>query len=191
MIRAFLSLLTEQFGFDNLHDFSTSLIHRHLLWITIPVVGLGIYVEKAFGLSVVTMGAFICLLSIELITGIVASRIKGKKIQSKKFGRFGLKLFVWISLFFIVHSLQRQYEGEAIGYFYGWLHAFIVGYVTMEYVISVLENLAVISGKQNSIMVKLLRKKWMKWLDTGDVEEPKEFRKKLDKPSNKLNDNDE
>jgi phage-related holin len=181
-----LSNFCSQFGFDNSNDFGNSLVHINLLWISVPVAAIGTYVEKVFGLSVLTMGAFVILLALEFITGIVASRVKNIKIQSKKFGRFGLKLFIWIMLFFIINSLRRQYQEQTIGEFYGWIHTFIVGYVNMEYLISVLENLAIISGKENGMLVKLLRKKWMNWLDTDEVLESTRESEKIEEDRKKV-----
>lgn len=161
-MKKLFSYVTGHFGFDSTDDFVTSLIHINMLKITIPFGIFAGFIERFFGIYPVTLLAFGLLILLELLTGLIASRIKGQKIQSKKFGRFGLKFGVWVTIFFIVQSLKSQYEGtsDLVYFFYSWLHTFIVGYVNMEYLISVLENVSVISGKNNNTLISGIKRKF-------------------------------
>jgi len=147
MINRFLNHFVGCFGFDCTTDFNNSLIHSNFLMITIPVAAFSSMIENFLGLQGLTVLAFVVLVILELITGIVASKNRGEKIVSHKFSRFGLKVFVWLSLLFITNSLKLEYEGHkdllsitTLGIF-TWLHDALFVYVTMEYLISVFENI--------------------------------------------------
>jgi len=164
-MRKLFDSLVINFGFNDYIDFSQSLIHTKFLWFTIPfsiiVTSLQYFSEKFLGLYIITFAAFFILLILELITGIVASKIKGHKIESRKFSRFGLKVFVWICVVFVVQSLKLQYEknNSIIYSIYSGLHTFILGYINMEYLISVIENLGVITNKKYTVLIDQIKQK--------------------------------
>ena len=166
MIKNFFNYVVTNFGFDDLTDFSSSLLHSKLMLFTIPFAGLSSVVEGYFGLQSLTVFSFVLLVTLELITGLTAAKVSKKKIESKKFGRFGLKVFVWLSLMFIINSFKLEFLGHEDslgGMTYGllsWLHGTLFIYVCLEYLISVLENMAVISGKKNSSFVGLIKEKF-------------------------------
>ena len=163
-----LNYIVTNFGFSNCSDFSNSFLHSNLLMITIPLAGISVQLEKFFGLEWLTMLSFSLLIVLELITGLLSSKIRKVKIESKKFGRFGLKVLVWFSLIFITNSLRLEYSNYkdsigSIGYvMFNWIHNFLFIYINMEYLISVLENLGVITGnKRGSInLIKLIKDKF-------------------------------
>ncbi len=166
------NLIVSQFGFRNTQDFLHSIIHIPLLYLILPIAAVSSYAEQYFGLKLVTVIAFVCLLTLELITGMMVSRIKRQRLNSKRFSRFGFKVFTWLLLFFIVHSLKVQFKDEnlLVAEVFGWLYSIIIIYVTLEYLISVLENIAVISGKSSSKLIQALRHKLDKLLDIEDEE---------------------
>jgi len=102
------------FGFSGTGDFINSTVHSKLMLITIPFAAISSYISTLFGLEVMTMIAIGVLLLLELLTGLIASKKKKRPIESSKFGRFGLKILVWFTLFFIVHSLEMQYPNDSI-----------------------------------------------------------------------------
>lgn len=160
MINNILNLIVSNFGFKNYNDFLNSMIHFNLLKITIPIALISTMIENAFGLNFITIIAFILLLLVELTTGILASNKRGIKIESKKFGRFGFKLFVWLSIFFIVNALKNQYlDNRPIYELYEWMHDGLVIYVSIEYLISILENFSYITGVKNKGLVYSIKKK--------------------------------
>lgn len=147
MINRFLNHFVGCFGFECTSDFNSSFIHSNFLIITIPVAAFSSMIENFLGLHGLTVLAFTLLVILELITGIVASKNRGEKIVSHKFSRFGLKVFVWLTLLFITNSLRLEYEGHkdlisvtSLGIF-TWLHDALFVYVTVEYLISVFENI--------------------------------------------------
>lgn len=165
-MRKIINYVVENFGFDNLSDFTKSIIHTKFLAITIPLAGISSIIESIFGLQSVTIFAFTLLVTLELITGITASKVKRRKIVSRRFGRFGLKVFVWLSLIFILNTLRLEYLLHedffgAIAYgLFTWLHGTLFIYVCLEYLISVIENLGDISGKSTKGITKKIREKF-------------------------------
>lgn len=150
-----LNYLVSNFGFDHISDFNTSIIHSKLLMLTLPVAAISGAVEKFMGLHGLTVISFVLLVILELITGITASKSRGEKIESHKFSRFGLKIFVWMTLLFITNSLRLEYDNHndllsllASGFF-SWLHSTLFIYITLEYLISVLENLGSLTKEKN------------------------------------------
>jgi len=164
-MRPLLNYIVTNFGFSCISDFNTSLIHRNWALGLIPLAGLSSVIETVFGLQGLTILAFVTLVILELTTGLIASHVRGEPIISKKFGRFGLKMLVWLVLLFVINSLKKEYHDEgnfnelAAGLF-TWLHGTLFIYVNLEYLISVLENLGVISGRNNDGLIKLIRDKF-------------------------------
>ena len=83
-----LRFLVSSFGFDNVTDFKCSFIHTKLLSITLPITLVSTLIETYLGIEWVTWVAFVMLLTAELISGIMASVIKGRRISSIRFSRF-------------------------------------------------------------------------------------------------------
>lgn len=166
MISRFLNHFVSCFGFSCTTDFNGSIVHANLLAITIPFAAISSVLENFMGLHGLTVISFIFLILLELITGLAASRSRGEKLESHKFSRFGLKVFVWMILIFITNSLRLEYDGHkdllsllANGFF-SWLHSTLFIYVTLEYLISVLENLGSLTKEKNkkSLIAAILGK---------------------------------
>lgn len=172
MIKNFFNYIVYNFGFNNVDEFYNSTIHHNFALLTIPVTLVSSIVQLYTGLGYLTLISFAVLILMEFITGIYASKIKNIPIESKKFGRFGLKLLVWISLIFIINSLKMEYKTKtditgmmAFGLF-NWLHAALFIYINLEYLISVLENLEVISGNDAATSkLTLIKNKISSFLD--------------------------
>lgn len=159
-MKKYFDELVFNFGFDNYEGFLKSMFHNQLLAITIPISLISATVEVLFGLKFITLIAFVVLLSFELITGIVASRIKGQRISSRKFSRFGFKLFTWLIFLFILNVFKKEYEGQSvISEVFSWLHSSVIIYVSLEYLISVLENIDTITGSDTSMLTRAMKNK--------------------------------
>lgn len=167
MLTKLFNLLVTNFGFDNTTDFGNSLIHTKLLMVTIPIatmIGVLSSVETLVGLKLLTIISFIILILLELLTGIIASRVKKIPLSSKKFSRFGLKILVWLCLLFITNAIKEQYShgnfiDSAVSSVFELLHTTLFAYISLEYLISVIENLSVITGKKYTNLLKILKSK--------------------------------
>ena len=168
-----LETVVTNFGFRSTSDFVGSIIHVKLMMVTLPIALLSSVIENYFGLHAITMIAFITLITMELITGIAASRARGIPLQSKRFSRFGFKLGIWMTIFFILQSMYLQYKDNSIiGGIYSWLHGSIFIYVSLEYLLSVVENLSVITGDNNNAILNMIKNSVGKYLKAkeNDVE---------------------
>lgn len=161
------------FGFDDVNLFYKSMFHSGLMTVTIPAAVLSATVERLFGLKVITLTAFIVLLIFELFTGVVASRVKGQRISSRRFSRFGFKLLTWIVFLFILNVFKNQYTDSLIlSELFNWLHSAIVIYVSLEYLISILENIDTITGSDNSVLTRSLKRKIKSVLGEDEQKSP-------------------
>ena len=162
-----------QFGFFDSIDFYDSMYHSNLLFLTIPVAAFSSFFTHAFGLTFFTSLMFVLLLVLELLSGLMATKIKGNAIASRKLSRFGLKIVVWFGVFAFVNALMLQYYNVNVVMYnlYYWVHNLILSYVSFEYLISVLENVAVISGKSNNKLIKALSTKFESVLGISDTED--------------------
>ena len=168
-IQSQLDQFVLQFGFENLSDFFNSLVHPKLLLFTLPASILSFSIlaslETWLGISSMAIIGFIVAVVLELVTGLWASIIKGTPISSRKFSRFGLKIFVWLGLLLITNSFHLSYVdqhdllSEISEYFFYTLHNLLVIYIMTEYIISILENFATINGKSDSILISFIKAK--------------------------------
>lgn len=155
---------TMHFGFNDFSDFYHSIIHQNLLGITIPLAAVSGLMETFLGLKFFTLIAFVALTILELITGLILSKKEKRRITSRRFSRFGLKLLVWLTLIGISNLFRIQYKDlEGVnnvlaGHLFMWLHTSIFVYIATEYFISVGENLSKITGKELTIFEKIKHK---------------------------------
>lgn len=157
--------ILENFGFNCKYEFMGSMVHTQVLTLTLPIAGISSIIESYFGLQGLTVLSFVLLITLELISGICASKVNKEKISSRRFSRFGFKLFVWVTLLFILNSLRLEYStydttiGKTSYLLFNWLHSTVFIYVNLEYLISVLENLGVISGKKKGTLISAIKNK--------------------------------
>lgn len=157
MVRELLNLLVGNFGFEDIGEFAHSLFHYKHLILTIPTAfSVSVFVQSVLGLSGSVLVAFLIVAILEIITGITASKVEGEKVSSKRFSRFLLKIGVYGSIIFLFHSLhanalEAYIAGTGTGFMasiYSWLHIGVVLLVSIEYAISLLENIGRITGKK-------------------------------------------
>lgn len=178
-----LDTFVGHFGFDGMNDFISSILHIKLMLFTIPMsFAVFAFLSKYLGMTYVMVAAFLVLAIMELVTGIWGSLATKKKIKSKKLGRFGLKILVWFALIFVAHSFAQSYEhlkgvqNYIVYQIFNWFHGVLMIYVSFEYIISILENLAKITGKTNNRLIRFITNKMDKVLgwEDEDEETPKE-----------------
>lgn len=148
--------LVDTFGFDTFHDFMTSMIHFNLLKITIPLSGVVGLFSFLLGFQEATTIAFFIMVLFELISGLTASICEGKKIESRRFSRFGFKLLTWLILIGVVTAFKDQYSEGVLGWFVSAMDSSIKGYIMFEYTLSIVENLERITGKKIPLKQALL-----------------------------------
>lgn len=155
-MKDFLHTIVDHFGFENFNDFATSMIHFKLLKITIPIsMGIGL-ISTILGFKEATTLAFFVMVLFELLSGVTASVFEGKKIESRKFSRFGFKLLTWLILMGVLNAFNNEYDEGVLGWFMDAMKSTIVGYIMFEYVLSIVENLERITGKEIPLKKYLL-----------------------------------
>ena len=166
LLFSFTNYIAINFGYSNSLDFMNSLIHFNLLPLTIPTAITTATFSYLFGISFFSGIMIILMLVVELLSGILASKIKNIPITSRKMSRFGLKVIVWFTFLAFLNSFILQYKlGDQLMYsiFY-YLQKLIITYITVEYLISILENMAVITGKSNNKIIKAISNKWYSFM---------------------------
>jgi hypothetical protein len=145
-----LHTIVDHFGFENFHDFSTSLVHFNLLKITIPMGGIMAGTAALLGFTNGMLAAFIVMVIFELVSGVWASVVEGRRIESRKFSRFGFKLLTWLVLIYITYAFSFTYsnKGVVIAWFTSAFYETIIGYILWEYVVSIVENMERITRRE-------------------------------------------
>lgn len=186
------------FGFDSIGDFMSSMVHAKLLLWTLPSsVVLFAFVEQWLGITSAIFIAFGVMAIMELITGLVSAKKQGHKWSSRKFSRFGLKILVWLSLIMVANSFKISYEeleglqNYLIYQMFNWIHGVLVVYVSLEYMISILENFSKITGKKENKFLGFLKKKLDQILGVADeMTNPNRYIGKKDNETPQENDLD-
>lgn len=160
-----LNYIVETFGFTDWADYANSAFHGKQMGLflsgSLMVSTLNAAIRDYLGLKPVLVCAIILLLVLELATGLMTiKRKEGEKFESKKFSRFSLKAFMWSAWIFIAYSFRDQFIDTNLAAFelFDWIHTGLLVYMFLEYLISVDENVAKITGKPNTFLTIVITK---------------------------------
>ncbi|ADY51518.1 hypothetical protein Pedsa_0946 [Pseudopedobacter saltans DSM 12145] len=123
---------------------------------------IAVIVNRLFGLDEF---AFYVLLSgfvIELGSGLIASIIKREPIESFKVTRFSIKAVCYLLLIALPYVFSVNFEAQgkvAATTVFDWLYLFFLCQIVWELLISIVENVAVIVGKDKTHWIKKLQDK--------------------------------
>lgn len=175
-MKIFCNYIVSNFGFNDINDFLGSMIHYKLLFLTLPSsFFIFTFIEQWLGVTSAIFGSFVVGAIMELVTGLIAARVKRERWSSHKFSRFGLKILVWLSLIFVANSWKMSFQDlEGVQNWmtyqlFNWFHGVLTIYVSLEYIISILENYSVITGKSTSKLTNFLKKKFDQFLGAADA----------------------
>ena len=158
MINRFL----DTYGFDGLKGFLLSLFPSFKYGVagqTLSVSAILGFISSLLGISAFLIPVMFVAVVIETWTGIKASKKQGIPFESIRFSRCVIKVFIWVSLFFMFHSFAMDMQTHddwvhvAGFYFFEILHVATMMYFVIEYSTSILENLAVLDGKPKETLV--------------------------------------
>ena len=122
----------------------------------------GAVVEKLLGIGHAAFAALFVIMLVELISGLVASGIRGEQLSSKRWSRFGLKVGLWFIILFVTHMVANDFRtrgSETIAGVIDWVHSALILSIFFEYLLSVLENIGVIGGKQHTALIQKIKDK--------------------------------
>lgn len=172
-----LDYLLRGFGYENLTDFKTTVFKLYYfncancLGIIAGLAGgLRMFLEQSLGLDILVTGVFVMLIVFEMQTGIKASVVKNnQKIKSRKVGRMLLKIGVYISILFMLHSLASRMKFPIILNLelnpFIWLYyTFFIG-IVFQLFISYLENLSTLGYAEARGLVGIILRKYNKWFE--------------------------
>ena len=154
--------LLSTYGFDSGHQFLLSLFPSFKYGVQQMSITLSIVsgcIANFLGLTPALVVAMFMAVVVETVSGLKASKKRGEPFESFKFSRCIIKVFVWVTLIYILHSFAiEMVSGESAIHTLGYYVFTVMKVVTMvyfcvEYATSILENLAVIDGKPKDTLV--------------------------------------
>ena len=151
-----MSSLIHEFGFCNVDQFTESLLRPKLMSFSVPFSIMGASLQLIFGLKPIVLIAFVMLLTLELLSGIFASWIEGRKITSKRMKSFLMMLFVWLVTLFILTGFKEHFKGNVLEAVFEYLFTAVVLFVNVIYFKSIWENAGRIMNRKEEF--KELRK---------------------------------
>ena len=161
----FIKKLIQSFDYDSISDFGQGLLPSSkygATWLVAALGSLSAFIEKMLGISQSAFVALCVIMIFDLISGLMASQVRGDKLTSVRWSRFGLKLGLWFIVIYVTHmvSLDFQARGhENIALVLNWVHTAIILSIFFEYLLSVLENIGVIGNKDTQPLIQKIKEK--------------------------------
>lgn len=172
-MKTYLTKFLAAYDWDSFQDFVYSLFPsqkyhlQHFVGVMSILAGI---VNYMFGITpALAMTMFIAII-VEIVTGIRASKRQGLKFESFKFSRAIIKIAVWMTILFIVHAFEREFEGStnyvrlATYYFFNFVFVAFITAFLIEYITSILENVSILKGKEKTALIEALQGAWKKLL---------------------------
>lgn len=167
------------FGFTGYYDFLQSSFHvENFKPIIISSVMLGTiatYCEKYLGIEPIVYVAFVMLLAIEYFTGLSASLKEGKKFESKKLGRFIIKIAAYTTIIGIINIFKNGMKPMVVIdneiNIYSWLYYTVFNMIVVQLIVSVLENYSRLGYKESNKIFGLIAGKLNKWFKLDEKDE--------------------
>jgi phage-related holin len=161
--------IVKEYGFSCWTEMLQSTLHyknyKPMLGMSITLGGFSALTNKFLGLDALVYVSFVLLILIEFITGISASIKEGKKIESKRLGRFLVKITIYTLMIAIANILRISYESDIVGKLYGFIYWVILHFITVQMIVSVFENLSRLGYQESSRVFKKINQFMSKWFD--------------------------
>jgi hypothetical protein len=116
--------------------------------------------ELVFGFKLIVLVAFVFCASLEFVSGVIASVfVKKESFESTKAFRFVFKAAILLGVLFITNTFSKGYPGDnsLMSDCMKWLYGFLFAVGALEYLTSIIENYAVINGKEKSYYIDKIR----------------------------------
>jgi phage-related holin len=157
--------LLKTFDFHSLAEFVMSLAPSFKYKLNVPLMVISsvwVCVDKVFGLDNSAFLALLIVFVTELLSGIIASRVRKETFSSLKLSRFSLKVACYLVLIGVTYAMYLSFKhhgDDTASVIFDWMHIFLVVQIVFENIISILENVAAISGKDKSAWINKLSEK--------------------------------
>lgn len=170
-MRNLVCFLLEGFGFKDVIDFKTStfgfVTAKVIKWSSVLA-----FIEMLFGVDAFWLMAYALLIILEWVTGVLASRKRGEKHQSRKLGRMLLKIFVYTSTITILNTFKTH--SPELGVFgleinpFSLLYILSIIIIVWQLFVSYLENLSDLGFRWATVLKKVIDAKIQKHLDINN-----------------------
>lgn len=158
--------LLDSFGFESWAGLLSSLFPSTKYYLMSPLAvilsSVSVGIQLVFGLNVTGFVAFLFVMMAELTVGVLASLYKRESFSSNKLSRFTIKAGVYLTLIYVSQAMMVNFkEGGNIlaSAVFEWIHVFFVFQIVIENMVSILESLAVISGKDKTHWIRKIQDK--------------------------------
>lgn len=165
MIRYFENMLAT-FDYKGFNEFFLSLFpsfkYRHITMLTLSMSYVASLIDLVFGMTGYAFFGFMMIMVAELTSGIIASRVKKEPFSSLKLSRFCFKVFYYIVIIsgtYMLSASYSQHGHDLAASAFIWLHVFFVVQIVLENIVSILENISVINGKDKTYWIKKIQDK--------------------------------
>ncbi len=164
-MKLFITRILQGFEYQSPGDWLTSLAPSYKY--NIMAVGMGVsagstLLETVFGLDYLAFAGLIAVMILELTSGVWASHIRKEEFSSRKLSRFTFKCAVYLTLIAVPYLFSQSFEAkgkELASDIFNWIHIFLVVQIVVENIISILENYAVIQGKDKTHWITKIQNK--------------------------------
>lgn len=161
----YIDRLLQSFDYHSWFEFGVSLMPSYKYKLSIASIMVSIMIppiERVFGLDGLAVAGLIMVFVAEISSGALAAKVKNEPLSSVKLGRFTFKAFFYIVLICVPYLMAESFRAkgkELATVMFDWLHLFMLAQIIMENMISILENVAVISGKDKTHWIKKIQDK--------------------------------
>jgi len=158
--------LLQGFEYDSGLEFMCSLvpsIKYQMLLVTLFISTIIAEIDVIFGLDATAVGGLIAVMLLELASGTLASQIQKQPFSSRKLSRFTFKMACYLVLIAVPYVFEvsfKKHGNDLASGLFGWLHVFLVTQIVVENIVSILENLAVIMGKEKTYWIDRIKDKF-------------------------------
>ncbi|WP_282635709.1 phage holin family protein [Sphingobacterium thalpophilum] len=161
----YVGKLLKTFEFEGWSDLVSSLfpsVKYSLTMAAISFSAFSVATYKIIGLDILATIAFVLIMACEVFTGFWASKKLKVNTSSLKMSRFSLKMACYLMVLFVSNSFAESFEakGSNVGYwFFDWLHVYLAIHIATENIISIIENWAIIEGKEKTYWIVKIQDK--------------------------------
>lgn len=161
----FLTKILATFDYGCWVEFAQSLMPSSKYKLTIASITISLmfpFIDRVFGLDAYAFGALLIVFFAELGSGLHAAHIRGEIFSSMKLSRFSFKVFYYLILIALPYVMAQSFLShgkQMASVMFDWLHLFLLAQIILENIVSILENLAVISGKDKTHWIAKIQNK--------------------------------
>ena len=166
ILQTYITRFLYGYGYNTITEFFHSLCPSFKYQMQTQTLSLSAFfavVGHYLGITPFIAVAMVVAVLVETLTGIRASEKRGIKFESFRFSRCIIKVFIWMVLIFVTNCFLLECEirdgwidkvGET---FFGFVRLLILVYFLVEYIVSILENLAILDGKDKTEFIDALK----------------------------------